>query len=103
MKKLIIILTICGMILSFSSGVMADEEIPPLTGDEGVEDWFDIIPGDIDLDGKVTPVDSNIISRHFTGLINFNEDQKIAADLNEDGNINAIDSNLLKRRLVGLS
>ena len=47
--------------------------------------------GDVDMDGSVTIVDVNLISKYVSKLIEFDTTQKILADVNKDGKINSKD------------
>ena len=53
--------------------------------------------GDLNGDGKVNPVDANLIKQMVTGNI----DQTPAADINGDGKVNSVDANLLKAIVLG--
>lgn len=56
--------------------------------------------GDLNNDGKVNALDSNLLKRVFTG--DYISDQgRDAGDLNNDGKINAIDSNMLVNIILG--
>ncbi len=63
----------------------------------------DATVGDIDLDGNVTGMDSNLMRRTVSGAISPEEktDEFFVCDLNGDGDINAMDSALLRRSLAG--
>ncbi len=61
------------------------------------EDEPDYIIGDLNGDGKVNPVDANLIKQMVTGNI----DQTPAADINGDGKVNSVDANLLKAIVLG--
>ena len=64
----------------------------------------DILLGDIDMNGKVNSVDSNLLKRIIGGLYYVSEGspESLAADFDCDGRINSVDSNLLKRKIAGL-
>lgn len=47
--------------------------------------------GDVDMDGKITIVDVDLISKYVAKLIDFDTTQKILADVNKDGKINSKD------------
>lgn len=66
-------------------------------------DYSDIISGDIDLNGIVNGIDSNLLKRIIAGDMTYDPDTKegMALDVNGDGLVNAIDSNLLKRIIAG--
>ena len=63
----------------------------------------DALLGDIDLDGKVTGIDSNYMKRTMAGEMQVEEktDRYFACDMNGDGAINALDSALLRRTIAG--
>ena len=63
----------------------------------------DFSQGDINLDGGVNSVDSNLLRRIVASAysVEAGSDAALAADLNGDGQINSIDSNLLKRKVAG--
>lgn len=60
--------------------------------------------GDVDLDGKVSTVDSNLLKRVVAGIYFLNEGSIEAenADVDGDGKITTVDSNLLKRIVAGI-
>lgn len=62
-----------------------------------------VLLGDVNLDGAVNAVDSNLLKRSIAGeyYIDSASDNAKAADINGDGQINAVDSNLLKRTIAG--
>lgn len=66
-------------------------------------DYSDIISGDIDLNGNVNGMDSNLLKRIIAGSITCNPgtNEIIAADVNRDGLVNAIDSNVINRIISG--
>ncbi len=55
--------------------------------------------GDVNGDGQVNAIDSNILKRHVAGTTD--DIVKINADMNGDSRVDAIDSNLLKRLVAG--
>ncbi len=59
----------------------------------------DYTPGDVDDDGKLTAMDSNLLKRIIAGTMS--ADGVLAADVNGDGTVNAIDSNMLRRIIAG--
>lgn len=60
-----------------------------------------ITAGDLDGDGKITAIDSNILRRIVGGQMQANNEQKISGDLDGDLKVTGIDSNLLKRLIAG--
>ena len=57
--------------------------------------------GDLDGDGKVSAIDSNILRRIVSGQIQATDDQMLAGDIDGDTKITGMDSNILKRRIAG--
>ena len=64
----------------------------------------DIIPGDVDGDGKVTSADARLALRASVGLEKYKKDSApyIAADVTEDGNITPEDARYILRASVKL-
>lgn len=60
-----------------------------------------VIPGDLNGDGKVNAVDSNIMKQIILDIITPTPEQFAAADLNGDGKVNSVDANLLKQLVLG--
>ena len=62
-----------------------------------------VLLGDVNLDGAVNAVDSNLLRRCVGGAytIEVGSDSFKSADINGDGAINAVDSNMLKRMVAG--
>ena len=61
----------------------------------------DILSGDINGDGTVNAIDSNLIKRVIAGTLALTEEQMKACDVFEDGSINSIDSNMISRIIAG--
>jgi len=63
----------------------------------------DVLCGDVNLDGIVNSIDSNLLKRIVASAYFVEEGSAsaLAADVNGDGQINAVDSNLLKRTVAG--
>lgn len=59
--------------------------------------------GDVNLDGKVTAADVNLLYRYVGGLAEFSELQKQIGDVNQDGVVTGADVNLLYRYVGGLA
>jgi len=77
------------------SGLSASATINVYDGNEEPE----INLGDVNGDGQINSIDSNLIKRFITGSyddINFDN-----SDVNMDGKIDSRDSNLVKRRIIG--
>ncbi|MBR6676450.1 MAG: InlB B-repeat-containing protein, partial [Clostridia bacterium] len=81
----------------------------PVTGDITLIAKFkdnasgDVLLGDVNLDGQVNSIDSNLLKRSVAGeyIIESGSPAALNADINGDGQINSIDSNLLKRKVAG--
>lgn len=71
-------------------------------GYQSVINSFNITPGDVDGDGKVTAADSRLILRASTGLETLNDEQLLAADIDKDGKATAADARIAMRKSVGL-
>lgn len=54
-----------------------------------------MLRGDVNLDGKVTPLDASLALQHDARLITLTETQKQAADVNLDGNVSPLDASLI--------
>ena len=61
------------------------------------------VSGDIDGDGRVTGIDSNLIVRMLAEGVQESTDSErfSAADVNKDGRLNSIDANAVKRLIKG--
>ena len=57
--------------------------------------------GDLNGDGAVNAMDSNIMKRILAGVLTPTDEDIENADLNNDGSINGIDSNFLSRIISG--
>ncbi len=57
--------------------------------------------GDVDLDGRVTVVDSTVIQKYVVGMTTLNDTQKSVADVNGDTRINVVDATDIQKSLVG--
>lgn len=66
-----------------------------------VEPQPNVIKGDLNNDGNVNAIDSNLLKKILIGADDFDEYALLAADVNSDGNVNAIDSNLMIKYLGG--
>lgn len=66
-----------------------------------IEKEPEFLLGDMDLNGSVNSVDSNILKRINAGNMMASESHKINGDMNSDGVLSSIDSNLLKRKIAG--
>lgn len=62
------------------------------------------LKGDVNGDGVVNGVDTNMIYRYVMGYIDeseFTEQQKANADVNSDGYVNGVDTNMIYRYVMG--
>ncbi len=61
-----------------------------------------VLKGDVNLDGKITVRDANLISRYLvTDEFDLSILQSYVADVNGDGKVSVRDANLISRKLVG--
>src|SRR3990167_8076125 len=58
--------------------------------------------GDVNGDGKINSIDSNLILQYEAGLISISKIIAANSDVNKDGKINSIDSNLILQYEAGL-
>ncbi|MBQ7133123.1 MAG: leucine-rich repeat protein [Ruminococcus sp.] len=58
--------------------------------------------GDANGDGEVTITDATLVQRNIARLVEFTEEQKIAADTNKDGEISVIDATIIQRFVAKL-
>lgn len=63
---------------------------------------LELLPGDVDLDGKITAEDARLANRAGVGLENLSEAQKTNADINGDGKVTSADARKIIRKSVGL-
>ena len=63
----------------------------------------EVLIGDVNRDGQVNSIDSNLLKRSVAGeyMIDAASPAALNADINGDGQTNSIDSNLLKRMVAG--
>ena len=61
----------------------------------------DILLGDINGDGAVNAMDTNLLKRVLAGVLTPDDKTIAYADINRDGQINGLDSNLLSRIVSG--
>ena len=61
---------------------------------------FEIVPGDVNLDGQVTSADAVLLARALVGLVKLNDQQMLCADLNDDEVITSADAIVLSQLLV---
>lgn len=61
---------------------------------------FEIVPGDVNLDGQVTSADAVLLARALVDLVKLNDQQMLRADINGDEVITSADAVLLSQVLV---
>lgn len=84
-----------GDICNFSEQLVSFSSIP------GKVSVVNMRPGDINRDGKINAVDSNLLKSLVLGNVALTPDEIKNADLNGDGKLNAIDTNLIKSIILG--
>jgi len=72
-------------------------------GDTAVAVYTVSVTGDLDGDGAVGAVDSNLMKRIVAGTLTVDDNESVvrAADVDGDGVIGAVDANLIKRTIAG--
>ena len=60
-----------------------------------------IMKGDINFDGKVNPIDANLMVRIVLGTDETDYRSFSAADVNCDGKVNSLDANLILQMVLG--
>lgn len=63
--------------------------------------FANIMKGDVNDDGNLSAIDSNLIKRIIAGMQTATEKQSVAGDIDGDEKITGIDSNLLRRIVAG--
>ena len=78
-------------------------ETVPFVPKTGSVDVTKVLLGDVNGDGKVTPVDRACLARYLAGWAGYSADSLVleAMDVNEDGKITAVDRAVLARHLAG--
>ncbi len=66
-----------------------------------LEPVIKVILGDVDGDGSVTGIDSNILRRIVSGSMSATEINLLGGDMDGDKKLTSVDSNLLKRLVAG--
>jgi len=61
------------------------------------------IPGDINCDGSVTPLDASLVLQHIVGKITLTPEQQVIADVTGDGSISALDAAYILQYCVGIT
>jgi len=59
------------------------------------------IPGDLNGDGRVNSLDSNLIKKALVGFVILSPQQEKSADVDNNGKINSMDSSLIKKIISG--
>lgn len=98
------ILSLCGydMTQDISVNLSAKDKEVHLFIDGVLNDPFaHVIIGDVNGDGSLSAIDSNIIKRIISGMVTATEEQMVAGDIDGDNTVTGIDSNLLKRMIAG--
>ncbi len=62
-----------------------------------------IVLGDVNGDGNVDVLDVTLVMRYVLVLVDFTEEQKIAADVGKDGNIDILDVTLIMQYVLGIT
>ena len=60
------------------------------------------LKGDIDNDGKITVLDSQICLYNIAESINFSEQEKARADVNNDGKVSLMDARKILQHIAGI-
>ena len=60
------------------------------------------IDGDVNNDGRVTPVDASLIMRHVVGEVILSDCQQIRGDVTYDGSLNGMDAALILQKVTDL-
>jgi hypothetical protein len=76
----------------FFEGDISDEKNP-----------VNIVKGDANLDGRIGADDAILTLYIAAGLVDYTDEQKLAADANDDGRISANDAILILRKSAGLA
>lgn len=56
-----------------------------------------VIYGDVNCDGNIDIKDSTLIQKYVVGMVEFNDEQFVAADVNGDGTVSVLDSDLINK------
>ena len=82
-----------------SSNTILDEELEQLNSED---EHAQIIPGDINGDGRIDITDVSLLMRHIILKESLNDKEAVAADYNSDGVVNIKDASLAMRFILGL-
>lgn len=74
----------------------------PFPKEDDDDNDIEILPGDVDMDGRITAADARLILRRSARLIVFTEFQDWLADVDGDGKITAKDARIVLRISAGL-
>ena len=61
-----------------------------------------IIYGDVNDDGKVTPLDAALVMQHVVGELTLNSNQQLRADVTGNGTLSNMDAALILQKITGL-
>lgn len=67
-----------------------------------ISSYASTIPGDVNVDGRVTSTDASMIDRYVLGKIDIPDSLFIIADVSCDGKITSMDSTLIMRKVFGM-
>lgn len=70
---------------------------------ENLQSKYQILFGDVNLDGEINIRDATMIQKGIAHIIDFDEIQEISADFNDDALVNVRDATAIQRALVGLA
>jgi len=76
------------------------EDTPPII-DPTPDPEPEFLPGDINGDGRINSIDSNILKKILVGTIKPTDSQLLSSDTNKDGSVNSFDSYTLLRIITG--
>lgn len=92
-----------GIEVSEDSVIESGMTVSIVYNDDIIVSYKVAVTADINGDGAVNAVDSNLLKRIIAGTLTYDDmtATMFAADVNDDGTVNAVDSNLLKRVIAG--
>ena len=61
-----------------------------------------IIYGDVNDDGKVTPLDAALVMQHVVGELTLTSNQQVRADVTGNGALSSMDAALILQKITGL-
>ena len=62
-----------------------------------------VLPGDIDLDGKVTVKDATLIQKYLSGNCEQDYNQMLNADIDGDNAVTINDATLIQKKCAGMN